>query len=841
MKKNRLMLAALLGLFASTGIANAELQMENGVYLIDSNEDLKEFSTMAETNGSLSAKLTENIVATDAMTPIGGDTPYTGTFDGAGHTISNLSISPKGDVSGLFGYAYGATIKNLTLKNATISGGGSSSNSGGIVGSATNTTITMCGFEGTVTSTSTSYNSVGGICGYASDGEISYCYAIGATSGGAQAAGIVSLVENNTTVKNCYASVEITNATSSYKITHAQNTDCYYLNDVHNESGAATAEEFKSGKIAFSLNSGNEASPFRQNLGTEDFPTITGEYIVYAYNSCSGEGKFTNNAGMSGTTESHDMTEHAANAPTCTQNGNYAYWTCTRELNVFFKDANGDSKFDVAKDTIHAATGHDMTGYNEELPTCTKKGNHAYYICGYEGAGIRYKDKKGENAYASIEDSEIAAKGHHLQKRTVSAQYCTEGGPYVYWQCTTGYETFSDEKGLHQVNVQDVIADLTNHNWGEWVYIQTEEPNHKDTYVRYCTTNVTHTDSVWVDHEWGDWVKISDTPAKEVHRRTCSSSYGSHTEDKIYDFKVENAKYYSQATGSFRDTLMRAETTFKPSNKSKNDLLFMDSTATSIKGSNVIVDGICEKLVITDGYAFNAPVDSTFTAETLEYTRAFGENDYASFVVPFDVPTSELNAYAYRFSNATTNTVTFSLINKDTIKAGTPCILQRVGTEEKVLNTLSNVRITPCNPKIIAIGNFTYAGSFRNAKVDEDLLKDLYKNNSSYICGFLGTGSFQPALVSLTVGAFRCTLKVLDANNSKQPSIGIIFDDENEGITGVATIDADGNLSIDNNVDVYDVMGRLVRKNAEFANSLQGLKKGVYVVNGEKFVKTTDD
>ena len=59
--------------------------------------------------------------------PIGGDLPFTGTFDGAGHTIKNLtsSVNPNSSTSNrgiaLFGYAENAVIKNLKIENCDIS------------------------------------------------------------------------------------------------------------------------------------------------------------------------------------------------------------------------------------------------------------------------------------------------------------------------------------------------------------------------------------------------------------------------------------------------------------------------------------------------------------------------------------------------------------------------------------------------------------------------------------------------------------------------------------------------------------------------------------------------
>lgn len=57
------------------------------------------------------------------FSPIGSaNKMFTGTFDGQGHTISNLEIIASQDGVGLFGgIEEGATVSNLVLKNATIS------------------------------------------------------------------------------------------------------------------------------------------------------------------------------------------------------------------------------------------------------------------------------------------------------------------------------------------------------------------------------------------------------------------------------------------------------------------------------------------------------------------------------------------------------------------------------------------------------------------------------------------------------------------------------------------------------------------------------------------------
>jgi putative cell wall-binding protein len=99
--------------------------------------------------------------------------PFKGTFDGQGHTISGLYINAATTHQGLFGYASGATIQNLSVSGSITS---STGYVGGIVARAaydsTNTRLTLIknvGSDVDITCTGTTNsaaNYVGGIVGY---------------------------------------------------------------------------------------------------------------------------------------------------------------------------------------------------------------------------------------------------------------------------------------------------------------------------------------------------------------------------------------------------------------------------------------------------------------------------------------------------------------------------------------------------------------------------------------------------------------------------------------------------------------------------------------------------
>jgi len=168
-------------------------------------------------------------------TPIGSDSkPFTGTLDGGGHTISNLTIGAESSPStssylGLFGYTNGATIKNVGLNNVSIYSSGKyigalagycngaeiitnasaagnvsgSSEIGGLIGYINNSNAKVLNSYAADKVTGSS-DDVGGLIGYF-QGTIKNCYAKGGVSGHAEIGGLIGYNYSNGTITNSYA------------------------------------------------------------------------------------------------------------------------------------------------------------------------------------------------------------------------------------------------------------------------------------------------------------------------------------------------------------------------------------------------------------------------------------------------------------------------------------------------------------------------------------------------------------------------------------------------------------------------------------------------------------
>lgn len=229
-------------------------------------------------------------------TPIGNTygTPFKGTFDGCGYSISGLYIYTTANAAGFFGYAgSGSVICNLTLENSYIhsvdtfaggivgynhiaevvncinkamvcaeyyvAGGVSGVNAGGITENCVNTgKVIGCRGAGGILGEQCSsgkmnacYNTgivisescAGGIAGKSSDNTISNCYNLGSISGYTYAGGITGQSSGNSDLSNCYSTGTVIN----YKGTSGGVTgddavncvNCYYLKDSA-ESGCAS-------------------------------------------------------------------------------------------------------------------------------------------------------------------------------------------------------------------------------------------------------------------------------------------------------------------------------------------------------------------------------------------------------------------------------------------------------------------------------------------------------------------------------------------------------------------------------------------------------------------------
>lgn len=135
------------------------------------------------------------------------DFPYSGTFDGNGHTISGLNVNYRDKNGGLFCYVMNATIKNLTVAGSVTHSSGDGVAYGGIVGCADSSTIENCTNRCTVTGNWYA----GGIVGWSTDSDIIGCANFGNISSPSFSGGICGKIGGqndaagiDATIRDCY-------------------------------------------------------------------------------------------------------------------------------------------------------------------------------------------------------------------------------------------------------------------------------------------------------------------------------------------------------------------------------------------------------------------------------------------------------------------------------------------------------------------------------------------------------------------------------------------------------------------------------------------------------------
>ena len=198
---------------------------ETDPYQISTADQLKLFRDIVNGTGDQAqnrgayAVLTANIdLKNEEWTPIGIgngtenngatiDFPYSGTFDGNGHTISGLNVNYRNKNGGLFCYVMNATIKNLTVAGSVTHSSGDGVAYGGIVGCADSSTIENCTNRCTVTGNWYA----GGIVGWSTDSDIIGCANFGNISSPSFSGGICGKIggENDAagidaTIRDCY-------------------------------------------------------------------------------------------------------------------------------------------------------------------------------------------------------------------------------------------------------------------------------------------------------------------------------------------------------------------------------------------------------------------------------------------------------------------------------------------------------------------------------------------------------------------------------------------------------------------------------------------------------------
>lgn len=232
---------------------------------------------------STCAELRQDVEYVDEVwTSIGtSEHPYTGTFNGNGHTIR---VWLDGWGQALFGYV-GANAKLTDIAVTKRQSENYSISASAPLARINNGTITRCRYSGGITAK----DSLGGLV-YTNNGTIEACcvYAGRLNRGsriemyyGGRAGGIA--YENTGTIANSYFYGDMVQAQSggtvrdiigwgaiAYEKSGGKIINCYYGADSDDGYGGKTEDQFRGGEVAYLLNGGTARDDWRQNCYAGD-------------------------------------------------------------------------------------------------------------------------------------------------------------------------------------------------------------------------------------------------------------------------------------------------------------------------------------------------------------------------------------------------------------------------------------------------------------------------------------------------------------------------------------------------------------------------------------------
>ena len=179
----------------------------------------------------------------------------------------------------------------------------------------------------------------------------------------------------------------------------------------------------------------------------------------------------------------HDLKQHAAKAPTCTEKGWNAYETCSRCDHTTYAEL--------------PALKHDLVHHDAQAATCTEKGWDAYKTCSRLGCNYTtYQEipalkhdlvqhdaqaatctEKGWDAYDTCSRcdyttyAELSALNHDLVHHDAKAPTCTEKGWDAYETCSRcDYTTYAEQPALNHalVNHDAQAPTCTEKGWNAY-------------------------------------------------------------------------------------------------------------------------------------------------------------------------------------------------------------------------------------------------------------------------------------------------------------------------------------------------------------------------------------
>jgi hypothetical protein len=229
-----------------------------------------------------------------------------------------------------------------------------------------------------------------------------------------------------------------------------------------------------------------------------------------------------------------------------------------------------------------------------------------------------------------------------------------------------------------------------------------------------------------------------------------------------------------------------------------SNLLVKVKSGSSITGTNIINNGVCESLVLTDGQPFGYTADFTATAASYERTVA---NTFGTICLPYAVSSNE--DVQYYTLNRVSGT-TLYLTAQDEIEAGVPAVFEMLKGGTTLTANAASASVVGSVPAAV---NPQLIGTFNTVVITGDDLENSY---------YISKDKFYQASNSITVNPFRAYFTYTAPSSVKMFNLSV--EEEETAIERLVPTLSEGEGV------VYNLSGQRLNK----------MQKGINIVNGKK-------
>ena len=153
----------------------------------------------------------------------------------------------------------------------------------------------------------------------------------------------------------------------------------------------------------------------------------------------------------------HTLTHVEAKDPTCTEPGNKEYWECTG-CGKYFSDADATVEITDKDSVVIDALNHNAVKVEAKDPTCTEDGNIAYWYC---DRCEKYFSDEALTEEITLDATMIDALNHDAVKVEAKEPTATEDGNIEYWYCDQCDKYFKDAALTEEITLKETVLPAT--------------------------------------------------------------------------------------------------------------------------------------------------------------------------------------------------------------------------------------------------------------------------------------------------------------------------------------------------------------------------------------------